>query len=198
MTKVLVSIVWEYRLYFPANFDAAFLVGREKTFVGLYRIAFYLHILTGPVVVVLAAGLMLTGGRARFRKFHRWSGRLLVLVVLAAIVPSGFVMAQYALSGPVAGVGFALQTVATATSAIAAIRCARAKNFAHHQLWAVRCFILLSSPLLFRIVGGTLYVFDLESSMAYTLNAWLSWSIPLCLFEAFRRYKLPQTIQHTL
>jgi hypothetical protein len=189
MAKVLASIVWEYRLYFPANFEAAFLIGREETFVGLYRIAFYLHILTGPLVVVLAAGLMLTGGKSRYRKLHRWAGRLLVLTVLAAIVPSGFVMAQYALSGPVAGIGFALQTLATAICAIAAIRDARSRKFSHHQRWAIRCFILLSSPLLFRTVGGTLYMFDLESEMAYTLNAWLSWSAPLGLFEVGRSCK---------
>jgi hypothetical protein len=192
MLKVLASIVWEYRFYFPPNFDAAFLIGRETMFVGIYRIVFYAHIVAGPVVVILSVGLMLTGGRSRFRKFHRWVGRSLVLIVLIAIVPSGFLMAQYALAGPVAGIGFALQTLATATTAIAAIYFARAKNFSLHGRWAIRCFILLSSPLIFRVVGGTLLVFDLESSLAYTLNAWLSWLVPLGAFEVARVYAATQ------
>jgi uncharacterized membrane protein len=198
MLKVLASIVWEYRFYFPPNFDAAFLIGREKTFVGIYRIAFYTHILAGPVVVILSAALMLTGGKSRFRKFHRWVGRLLVVMVLVSIVPSGFVMSQYALSGPVAGIGFALQTFATATASVAAIQFARAKMFALHQRWAIRCFILLCSPLVFRVVGGTLVVFDLESSLAYTLNAWLSWLVPLGVFEVLRRIDAPQLIPHVV
>ena len=142
MLKVLASIVLEYRFYFPPNFDAAFLVGREKSFVGIYRIAFYSHIISGPAVVILAVTLLLTGGRSRFRILHRWLGRSLVLIVLASIVPSGFVMSQYALSGPVAGIGFALQTFATATTAIAAIWFARAKMYSRHKRWAIRCFIL--------------------------------------------------------
>ena len=53
--KVLLTILWEYRLYFPADFDATFLIGREKFFYGIYCWAFYAHIVTVPIAIVLGS-----------------------------------------------------------------------------------------------------------------------------------------------
>ena len=76
--RVLLGIVFEYRLYFPPNFtEAAFLIGREQTFTRLYAAAFYTHILSGPPAIVLATFLLATGGQARWRTWHRWGGRWL-------------------------------------------------------------------------------------------------------------------------
>jgi hypothetical protein len=185
--KVLVAIVWEYRWYFPANFDAsAFLSGRRYTFVGLYRAAFYAHILCGPVAVVLGVFLMLSGGRARYRRIHRVVGRLQMLLVLAVLVPSGLAMAREAYSGPIAGLAFAALSVATGFSAAAAWRLVRARKFRSHRVWATRCFILLASPLLLRVIAGAVIVLDLESDLSYRLNAWLSWLLPLAVYEVWR------------
>ena len=51
--KVLLEILYEYRWYFPANFEAAFLIGRQDSFVGLYRAAFYAHVISGPLAILL-------------------------------------------------------------------------------------------------------------------------------------------------
>ncbi|MCA9160330.1 MAG: hypothetical protein KDA72_18485 [Planctomycetales bacterium] len=70
-TRVLVGILLEYRWYFPADFDeSAFLSGRRYTFTGFYPAFFYVHIVSGPVSIVLASFLVLTGGLARFRRWH--------------------------------------------------------------------------------------------------------------------------------
>src|ERR1700691_5084647 len=49
--RVLATILANYPDYFPPNFDALFLQGREATFTGTYRAAFYVHIFSGPVVL---------------------------------------------------------------------------------------------------------------------------------------------------
>ena len=72
--KVLLAILYEYRWYFPADFDSsAFLSGRRYTFVGIYRVAFYAHIISGPLAILLGCALMFSGGKARYRKRHRGS-----------------------------------------------------------------------------------------------------------------------------
>ena len=187
LLRVLVSILIEYRFYFPANFASAFLTGREATFVGIYVPAFYVHIIAGPLAVVIGTILWLSGGRARFRHAHRLLGRVQMFIVLAGLVPSGLVMASRAFAGPVAGLGFATLSAVTGFAAVATLAYAVNKQFLVHQRWATRCYILLCSPLLLRVVGGSLVVFQLESELTYRLNAWLSWLVPLIIYEVHWR-----------
>src|SRR4029078_7416995 len=69
--RVLVAILANYPDYFPPNFDSLFLQGREATFVGAYRPAFYVHILSGPVVLVNGLVLLSASVRRRDAGPHR-------------------------------------------------------------------------------------------------------------------------------
>src|SRR5262245_64407074 len=95
--RVLGAILSNYPDYFPPNFDSLFLQGREATFAGLYRPAFYLHIFSGPVV--LLNGLILLSERVRRRRggLHRVLGRVQVAVLLLLMLPSRGVWARHAL-----------------------------------------------------------------------------------------------------
>ncbi|MDP6447353.1 MAG: DUF2306 domain-containing protein, partial [Pirellulaceae bacterium] len=185
--KALLAVLYEYRWYFPPNFDSAFLTGRRESFFGIYSWAFYAHIISGPLTVVLGTYLVLTGGRPRVRAAHRWAGRVQIFVVAAIVAPSGLVMARYAFSGPIAGIAFALLSVATGVTAAVTAWCAITGRLADHQTWAQRCYILLCSPLLLRLVAGFTIVTKIESPWTYRLNAWLSWLVPLAIYEMWRR-----------
>ncbi len=187
--KIVASIVLEYGDYFPPDFDSAFLVGREKSFTGIYPPAFYAHIIAGPITLLLAAYLMFSGKRKTHSKLHRRLGKLQVLLVLAVIVPSGLIMAVWAFSGPIAGIAFALQSIATGLTAGMAARSAMLRKLATHQIWATRCFVLLVSPLLFRLASGVLIITESESVEAYRINAWFSWIVPLVAYEVWRLRK---------
>ncbi len=111
----------------------------------------------------------------------------LLVLVLAVVAPSGLVMAREATAGPIAAFGFVSLSFATAVCAAMALYCARTQNFQSHQRWATRCFILLASPLLLRLISGALIVLGQESEWGYRLNAWLSWFIPLAIYEVWLR-----------
>jgi type II secretory pathway pseudopilin PulG len=186
--KVLLSILSEYRWYFPADFEhSSFLMGRRDSFVGIYPAAFYAHIIGGPAAVLLGSLLMLSGPRPQRWRIHRLAGKLQMLIVLAVIVPSGLVMAQQAFAGPIAALGFSALSIATGVCAVAAVYHAMARRLPAHQQWATRCFILLVSPLLLRLVTGMAIVTQLESDLSYRLNAWLSWLVPLAIYEVWLR-----------
>lgn len=187
LAKVLLAILWEYRWYFPADFDASFLSGRRYTFDGVYRVAFYTHIISGPVALLLGLFLILSGPRVRFSRLHRVVGRVLAAIVLVIVVPSGLVMASEAYAGPIAGWGFASLSIATGVSIAAAAYFARKRQLALHQRWAGRCFILLCSPLLLRVISGAVIAMQLESDWSYRFNAWASWLLPLAVFEVWWR-----------
>ena len=185
--RVLILILYQYQFYFPANFEADFLVTRRETFYGFYSIAFYLHIISGPIALVLGLLLMFSGGRKRFGSVHRWMGKTQVVLIVAFLCPGGLYMATQALEGPISGWGFASLSIVTACSALMAAHYARTRRFKLHQRWATRCFIFLCSPLLLRLMSGAATVLEIESPWAYRLTAWISWLLPIVVYEYWWR-----------
>src|SRR5262249_37651005 len=87
--KVTLSVVLGYRDYFPANFRTDFLQGREDYFYGPYWWAFYTHIVSGPITLILGLLLVSEAFRTAFPTGHRRLGEVQTLLVLFVLVPSG-------------------------------------------------------------------------------------------------------------
>lgn len=199
MVKVFLSILMEYRWYFPADYDAsAFLSGRRYTFSGFYRWAFYVHIISSPLSLILGTFLVVSGKRARQLPIHRSGGKLQALIVLGFVVPSGFMMARHAYAGPVATYGFASLSILTGFSMAVSIYFARARQIHRHQYWAGFCYVLLCSPLLLRIINGATSVAQYDSEGFYRLNAWCSWLIPLAFYVGWRYHQNRQARTFTV
>src|SRR5882672_9262942 len=77
--KVVGGVVLKYDDYFPPNFGSDFLRGRELYFFGSYRWAFYVHIVAGPVSLILGMILLSERFRLSFPKWHRYLGRVQVV-----------------------------------------------------------------------------------------------------------------------
>ncbi len=197
LTKVLVAIVYEYSWYFPPDFDSVFLAGREATFTGVYRWAFYTHILCGPIALLNGIYLLVSGWLRRngsvysdqnWPGLHRIMGWLQFAIVVFALVPSGLIMAPHAYSGQVAAAGFIVLSILTAVSTMMVV--VNAKKVGRlgvdlHRRWAIRSWILLSSALWLRIAGGLASGLDLNSQLSYPWAAWISWLLPLSIYEYF-------------
>lgn len=185
--KVTVAVVMVYPNYFPPNFDSEFLHGREAYFFGGYQWAFYAHVIAGPITLVL--GLVLVSERFRrwSPRWHRWLGKVQVGMVVFLLAPSGLWMAYYAEGGAVAAVGFAVLAVLTATCAVNGWRLAVRRRFAEHRLWMWRCFLLLCSAVVLRLIGGLAMVTGVGGEWSYPVAAWASWLVPLTSYELGRR-----------
>ncbi len=187
IVKVVVGIVSNYRDYFPPDFGSDFLRGREGHFSGVYRRAFFAHILSGPVSLLL--GLVLVGERfrARFPGWHRRLGRVQVACVVLLVTPGGLVMASHAAAGPVAAAGLAALAVATAASAWLGARSASRGRIADHRRWMWRCYLLLCSAVVLRLIGGLATVAGLDAPWIDPAASWASWLAPLAVFELRER-----------
>lgn len=183
---VLGQILINYADYFPPNFDSSFLIGREAYFHGIYSLAFYIHILVGPVALLSAIALIHTAFRQRFRLLHYWMGRIQVINVVVLLAPTGAVMALHAYGGPIATVAFLLLSALTAVSAVASVYHAVAGNFSRHRTWAIRNLICLGSPVVLRLSSGAFIVLGVESEYTYRFVAWSSWLVPLIIYETHR------------
>jgi uncharacterized membrane protein len=187
IVRVVVEVVAGYRLYFPPDFSTGFLHGRRSYFPGPYQWAFYAHILSGPLSLLLGLVLVSERLRSRVPAVHRSIGRVQVGVVLLLVVPSGLLMARRAEAGPVASIGLAALAVATGASAILGTIAARNLQFARHRRWMWRCYLLLCSAVVLRLLGGLGTVLAVPWPWYDPSISWLSWTVPLAAFELLER-----------
>jgi hypothetical protein len=181
--KVTVAVVLGYRNYFPPNFNADFLRGREGYFFAGYQWPFYMHIASGPVSLVLGTMLVSERFRLRFPKWHGYLGRIQVAGILLLVSPSGLWMAYYAQAGTVAAVSFALLAILTAACAALGWRAALQRRFAVHRRWMSRCYLLLCSAVALRLMGGLATVSGVSAPWFDPLASWACWVLPLAVYE---------------
>lgn len=185
---MLALILANYVDYFPPNFNSLFLQGRESTFVGAYLAAFYIHIFSAPVVLFNGLILLSDYVRRRHADWHRWLGRLQVAVLLFFVLPSGLVMSRHAFGGPLAGLSFVVLSVVTGGCAIAGVVYARRRRYQQHRRWMLRCYVLICSAVVLRLMSGAVSLIAVSSpEPAYVLAAWGSWLLPLAMFEIIER-----------
>ncbi len=187
IVRVTVAIVINYRHYLPPDFTSEFLQDREAYFFGSYQWAFYTHIFFGPVTLLLGIVLVSDGFRIRFPSWHRGLGRVQIGSVLCFVVPSGLWMAFRTESGVIASAGFASLAIATGLCSALGFRSAIRRRFVDHRRWMWRCYLLLCSAVVLRIMGGLVTVMELNTEWSYPFAAWASWLLPLMVFEIKER-----------
>jgi len=182
--RVLGTILSSYPDYFPPDFDSLFLQGREATFTGVYRVAFYLHIVSGPVVLLNGLVLLSEHVRRTCRGVHRWLGRVQATAVLVVLLPSGAMMAKHSFGGWGGGFSFLLLSVATAGCTVLGIANAVRGRYASHRRWMLRSYVLICSAVALRLISGAASAVGVEDpETAYIVAAWVSWLVPLSIFE---------------
>lgn len=185
--RVVVSILGNYPDYFPPHFQSLFLEGRESTFLGLYRLAFYLHIFCGPVVLFLGLVLMNETIRRRWPIWHRYLGRTQAFLVLLILVPTSLVMAFQTFGGWAAGGSFVVLSIATGFATIQGVLFARRRQFPQHRCWMERSYVLICSAVVLRLISGMAeWVGVSHAEWAYAIASWASWILPLMALEIFR------------
>jgi uncharacterized membrane protein len=186
--RVLSAILSNYAEYFPPNFDSLFLQGRETTFIGAYKPAFYVHIFSGPFVLFNGLIVLSEYIRRHHGGWHRVLGRVQVGVLLLFVLPSSVVMARNAFGGWPAGLSFLLLSIATASCAIVGVVHARLHQYNRHRRWMLRCYILICSAVILRLVSGAAEVLEVANAeRTYIIAAWASWLLPLTVFEFVSR-----------
>lgn len=180
---VLSKSLLAYVDYLPPNFSSDFLRGREGYFFGGYHVAFYAHIVSGPLALLLGTILMSDAFRRRWPLWHRRLGRLEVAVVLLAVTPSGLWMARHALGGPIAAAGLTVLALLTAGCTALGWRAAVRNRFRDHERWMRRTYLLLASAIVVRILGGMATAAGLAATWFDPAAAWASWVAPLAVHE---------------
>jgi uncharacterized membrane protein len=110
------------------------------------------HILLATIMVIGGPLQLITQGRGKFAVFHRWLGR--VYVILAIVVSSAglyMVLSRGGIGDAVQHASISFQAIYIIAFALLTIRFARMRGFEQHRKWALRLFMVVSGVWFFRV-----------------------------------------------
>ena len=156
---------------------------------GAHRFATWMHVIPGAIFLLFAPMQFSSRVRGRYLRFHRWSGRLLVVTAFAAVVP-GF---YFGLFMPYGGVGESVVIalgggifLAALTKAIIAIR---RHDVARHREWMIRAFAMALGISTIRLAVGILDLALTPSGFAprelFVAALWMGWGLTLGMAEVW-------------
>ncbi len=150
-----------------------------------WPLAVQIHV--GCGVTALALGFFqLVTRRGPRRIWHRWAGRVYVVVCLVGAV-AGLWLALHTTMGPVAAAGFSGLAVAWFTTTAIGWRKVVGGDFAQHRRWMIRSLSVTFAAVSLRILIPLSPLTGLSFEEAYPLISFLCWVPNLLLVEAWLR-----------
>lgn len=149
------------------------------------------HVMLAAVLTFGGLLQLIPAVRKRAPILHRWTGRVYVLAALAAAIGGTALtwLRHTAASSMINDIAITGNAVAILVCAVFAWRTARARDFARHQAWATRLFLVVSGVWFLRVGMMAWGIAGQGWGMAAFFDAWVfgSYLAPLALFEVYRR-----------
>lgn len=170
--------------------DNGFLLTKsEPVRYSAYLPAFYVHIVTGSIVLITGIFQFNRWIRTHHAAWHRSAGMIYLFVILIFTAPSGLVMSLYANGGLVAGAGFALLALLWWYFTLQGFLHAKLKNWEVHRECMIRSYALTFAAVLLRLYSFFFALAGFRGEFVYILIAWISWVPNLIVIEIWIRQK---------
>lgn len=156
----------------------------------IYLPAFYVHIVTGSLVLVTGIFQLSKRIRERIPKWHRAAGKFYVVVVLFLTAPSGFIMSFYANGGLPAQTGFGLLAVLWWYFTWRGWRSALNRDWNVHRQFMLRSYVLTFAAVTLRMYSFIFALMGMRGESIYTIIVWLSWVPSLIVVELWVRVRV--------
>ncbi|TDR22506.1 DUF2306 domain-containing protein [Marinicella litoralis] len=153
------------------------------------------HMLLAALIILSGCVQLIPQIRNAFPKFHRWNGRVYLMVAMMMSASGLYLMWTTGTVGDwTLKVGLSLSGLLILVFGFQAYKYARAKKFLIHKRWAIRLFLVVSTVWFFRI-GMMLWFFINQGPAGMdpatftgpfvTFLAFAQWIIPLLLAELY-------------
>ena len=158
------------------------------------NLMFALHVLLAVVISIGGVLQLIPRIRNRFRGFHRWNGRVFMLVAFfLALGGLWMTWVRGSHLSVISGVSVSLNAVLILVFATLALRHARSKKFARHRQWALRTFMVVNGVWFFRLgIMAWVLINQGPVGMNHTLSgpadivlSFGSYLIPLAVLELY-------------
>lgn len=160
-------------VYFDGDIEAPFVVEKLPVrFESLWRAALAVHV-PAALVALPACLVLLTRALQRRVALHRWVGRLTGALVVAALVPSGAVLAFDAKGGVLVTAGFLLSGALTAGFMVKGALAARVRDLATHRRAMNHVVAQMSVAVTSRALLVGLDAGGMDPDSAYVAALWV-------------------------
>jgi uncharacterized membrane protein len=157
-----------------------------------YPLLTFLHVIPGGLLLALAPLQFSSRIRNQHLRFHRWSGRVLVLSALLVGLSGLLLAARFPYGGPVAAAASFVAGTAFLIALIRAFIAIRRRDVVAHREWMIRMFALGLAIATIRVIG--LLVFALTgTSFQKSAGAvfWIGWVSTFTVAELWIRHTRP-------
>lgn len=159
----------------------------DQTFVAnKYQTLF--HTIGGSIFLLAATVQFSPYIRRRYIAFHRWFGRIIILIALMSGIVGLFLMIPFAFTGVIhilAVITFGLYMIMALILAFIAIR---RKDVQRHREWMIRAFSIAIGISVVRIVAAIVMLLTGEPTFEMLgFSLWAGWLISVIVGEAYIR-----------
>ncbi|MFN8353535.1 MAG: DUF2306 domain-containing protein [Spirosomataceae bacterium] len=181
--------------YFPSYQPIDFLTTKTDQILSQvpFKWAFYIHIVSSWVVMVVGLGQFLPTIAKHKPTLHRLLGKLYIVFIIGLAAPSGLVLAQYANGGLPAKVGFSMQCFVWWYITISAWQAIKHQKWQKHIDQMIRSYAVTLAAMSLR-VGSYMMIYYLGTKPieTYLTVTWLSWTLNLLIAEIIIQIGLSQ------
>lgn len=150
-----------------------------------------LHVMFAMVMVIGGPLQFIPQIRNRFKTFHRWLGRIYVfLSIIMAIDGFTMVWTRGTVGGTLQHVSISIQALYIILFAVLTIKFAQKKEFAKHQTWAWRLFMVSNGVWFFR-VGLMAWLMIWQAPVGFDVK---TFDGPFLWFLAVFTYAIPLSL----
>ncbi len=147
----------------------------SDTFAGfedLWLTALQLHVIAAAIALPGCLLLLSRTLLRRARVVHRYLGRVVGVVVLFALVPSGVVLALEAKGGAIVSAGFVLSALIVVVGMVAGIVAARRHHIVAHRRYVLHVLAQLSVAVTSRALLVAFDALSIDEHIAYVVSLW--------------------------
>ena len=151
-----------------------------------------LHVVPGGLFLLFAPLQFSSRMRARYLTLHRWSGRILLPLLIATVLPGLFFGVLMPFGGLGEAVAIALFGVMLLLAIVVAFIAVRRGQLARHREWMIRVFAFAIAISTVRLAFGAIDVAltpkGYPPADQFVLSVWTGWIVTLGAAEAWIRY----------
>jgi uncharacterized membrane protein len=145
-----------------------------------------IHAAGAATALLLGPAQFMPRLRMRYRRVHRWSGRVYVLGCVVGAL-SGLLLAAGASTGALTSAGFGALAIAwLATTSLAWYRAVQGR-IVEHRMWMIRSFALTLAAVTLRLYLPMAEILQLPEMASYQAISFLCWMPNLVIAEVYLR-----------
>ena len=154
-----------------------------------------LHVVPGGLFLTLAPFQFSSRIRTRYIRFHRWSGRVLVLAALPAGLSGLLLGALFPYGGPAAASAVFVAGTLFLAALIRGFVAIRRRDVMLHREWMIRMFSIGIGIATIRVVALVLFAITRARAEALAgVSFWIGWVLSFAVAELWIRHTRPQRI----